>query len=421
MASPNTHKPRKKQAKKPRRKSRKGPRKRPVKVTFSRKASAFAREIKALQSRQIARRQASIVTPGKVDVAKIGKKNRGLMGWILNALGSIAAYFVDERYDVAQPPKEIKAIQKVTNTEGYPYIIPTQRPPIIPTRTSQEAIKRFKGFPLADLSLPQRSVLCGQVAYYAALQAHINEYLKKKDALTYDRVSRDSVVKGQKDKRKVPSKFQGKDPQDAVLDIIYPGNRDISLARFPFRKSYRDPTRWIKGPGWQANFAWVGRTFGQGDEWKNWRVWSYGKAQGRKHHIGAHPKWRRYAVTSVRILGQKVAIKSGGKGRYDGLGFEPIGVHPKRSAKLADYKLFRRKEYPQHKDPWQQDYRDLEVGVRFPIYEELLKKPGPYKAIRSEATKAINQYINAHREGYQEGADDIIQGTKAQLTKLSKS
>lgn len=188
----------------------------------------------------------------------------------------------------------------------------------------------------------EKGAKIAELTMYNKLKEDINEFLQSGKQLKLERVMRDSEVDTVKNDKEATS-----------LTISYTDGKRISYARYPFTKEYRDPNQWDKQTREATDVI----------------------------HIGSHKLFRRYAVTSVNVLGKNTP--AGRKGTpLEGLGYEPIGIVPKHTGSPDDYKIFIRVTYPSrlvsHYGPGgpftsQTDkYVTLKGRARHPVYTTFL-------------------------------------------------
>ena len=156
------------------------------------------------------------------------------------------------------------------------------------------------------LTPSEKAIEIAKTTAYHKLLEGINEYLQPDKQLTLERVIRDSEANTSKNNK-----------EGSTLNLSYTAGKRISYARYPFTKEYRDPNQWDKSTREATDVI----------------------------HIGSHQLFKRYAVTSVNVLGK--STPAGRKGTpLEGLGYEPIGVVPKHTANPNQYRIFIRVGYP---------------------------------------------------------------------------
>ena len=204
------------------------------------------------------------------------------------------------------------------------------------TRTIQNFAKR------ANPNFNKNTRLIAQEAFITGMSIEGSKYLKKDSK---------KKLKPETLKRLKPYTAQ---KQKGGLKIVVESNFTIPYTDFPFKKVYRDPKI------------------------------------GTGIHQGASFKFKRYAITQVKVLGKNTS--AGRKGtKLQGLGYEPMGTRPKSSS--GKYVGFIRTGYPGRKlQNWPKKpdtgvtiYQKKGASAQFPLYYELIK--------RKKHREGISKYI----------------------------
>lgn len=221
---------------------------------------------------------------------------------------------------------------------------------------------------IKSLTPLQRTALICQVSLYGSIYQELNKYLIPKRRLPLKRIKRDSEL---------PRKSQGKAlaSRKYSIEVVYSSAKRISYSRFPHTTEYRDPKLATRG----------------------------------SIHWGASSKFKRYAVTSVTVLGRNVS--AGRKGtELEGLGNEPIGTRPKAQATQAQYRFFKRVGYPGRKNPDR-----VTIKHRYSVYVGLFQDSSIKRAIISKVQKDGDAFAKAWAKRHAKSLTDMSKKLKNDL------
>ena len=222
---------------------------------------------------------------------------------------------------------------------------------------------------IKDLTPLQRTALICQNSLYGGIYQEVNKYLLPRRKLDLKRIRFDSKLpRGSQGKALAATRFS--------IDVVYSSAKRVSYARFPHTLEYRDP-----------------------------------KLAKSKNsiHWGASRKFRRYAVTSVNVLGKTTA--AGKKGtELEGLGSEPIGFRPKGQANKSRYKFFKRVGYPGRRSPDR-----VTIKHRYPIYVGLFQDNSIKKRILSKVQADGDAFARAWAKRHGETLAKMTEKTKSEI------
>ena len=222
---------------------------------------------------------------------------------------------------------------------------------------------------IKNLTPLQRVALICQNSLYGGIFQEVNRFLLPRKKLELKRIRFDSAL---------PRKSQGKAlaSRKYSIEVVYTSGKRISYSRFPHTLEYRDPKL----------------------------------ARSRNSiHWGASRKFKRYAVTSVNVLGRTTS--AGKKGtELEGLGSEPIGIRPKSGATKSDYVFFKRVGYPGRRTPDR-----VTIKHRYPIYVGLFQDSSIRKKIMSKVQADGDAFAAAWAKMHRQTLTDMTKKTKNDL------